>query len=585
MDDAKSHKAVAYGAAALSVMALLFVWRAPVDYVYSSASRYLEPAAAERVVGSNGNSFIDAPGVQTPQTYLARVDIEKFHDADRRTVGAKIQSARLLGLVDASSGSPIATPDVTEEDRSTSLVGQHVLASVNAEIADKIDEGEAHTVQLVLVPSEKGAVFAIDRLVEDGQGGVVGAAAVSARVESLSAYASPPGSKVIVYGRDFGADMGDSSVMCSGVRAEVIAWSDTAVAFRVPAAAVKPGYVGVVVNGVTSNGLYFVPYVAPRVTAITPANGSAGVLVTLTGTDFGAQQGDGWVTFGGTAAQVVSWGDTEIEVRVPQGISPGYAGVVRHGLSSNGIYFAPYGHPRVESVSRTRVLAGEVVTLAGRDFGVAGEVVLAGQRIKADTWSNTQVTFTVPADSPSGYVGVRRNSALTSNGIYVTVAPRLRTISSWWGVPGGQLTVTGEGFGATQGTKKVVIGGVAADVVSWSDTQVVATIPDTGSGYVGVGTSSAMSNGIYFVVVKPARIETVDAKTVRPGQLITIAGSDFGEQKATSRVTIAGACTCTPETWTDTVITARVPDNVQTGYVGVIKQGVASNGVWVQAVP
>ena len=580
MTQERNHRRIAYASAVIAVMAVLWIWKAPVHYV---AAAFSTLEADAEVASPISTHFVDVPGLVAPQAYLAQIDAEGWRDSDRQILDAKIQNAELLGMVDASNGEPVSEPDATDNDRSVSLIGQRVIAAVDEDAAADIREGESNTVHLVMVPSEQGATFAIDKVVE---GTVrVEPTATLRRVESLSAYSSPIGSKVVLHGYGFGPEMLDSSVVVCGVEAEVVTWSDTAVAFYVPSGASKPGYVGVVVDGVTSNGVYFVPYVSPRLTSITPSSGSAGSIVEIVGTGFGATQGDGWVSFGGTAAQVVSWSDTSISVRVPQGVTAGYAGVVRHGLTSNGKYFAPYGHPRVTAVSRTRVLSGELVTLNGTDFGTGGEVVLGGMRITPDTWSNTTVTFVVPEEAPSGYVGVRRDGTLTSNGIYMTVAPRLYSISSWWGQPGGQLTVTGEGFGDVPDGKFVQIGSGQGEVVSWSDSEIVVTIPaDASSGYVGVGTTKAMSNGKYFVVVHKASITAVDATTVSPGQQITVVGANFGAPHAKSFLTISGK-SCEIVSWSDSEIVATVCDGVSSGYVGVVKQGVASNGIFVQAVP
>jgi hypothetical protein len=44
------------------------------------------------------------------------------------------------------------------------------------------------------------------------------------------------------------------------------------------------------------------------------------------------------------------------------------------------------------------------------------------------------------------------------------------------GAPGTQVTIMGTGFGATQGTSLVWLGTTKATVVTWSNTQIVATV-------------------------------------------------------------------------------------------------------------
>ena len=56
---------------------------------------------------------------------------------------------------------------------------------------------------------------------------------------------------------------------------------------------------------------------APGTIVILPATGAVHTIAGLIGEGFGATQGDGTVTFDGTAAPIVTWADTGIVVRVP----------------------------------------------------------------------------------------------------------------------------------------------------------------------------------------------------------------------------------------------------------------------------
>ena len=45
------------------------------------------------------------------------------------------------------------------------------------------------------------------------------------------------------------------------------------------------------------------------------------------------------------------------------------------------------------------------------------------------------------------------------------------------GVVNSRITIVGTGFGTTQGTSHVTLDGVAAPILSWSDTSIVARVP------------------------------------------------------------------------------------------------------------
>lgn len=398
-------------------------------------------------------------------------------------------------------------------------------------------------------------------------------------ITSLSVYNGPPDTLVTIYGTGFGAQKQSSIVWFNGVRAHFSSWTDTAVSFRVPAG-VGAGYVGIQNDGGMSNGKYFIPFAAPTLISATPLVQARGRDVTITGSLFGATQGTGWVSFGGAPGTVKLWSDTLIVATVPAAANSGYLGVVQNGLTSNGVLFTPYWQPRVTSLSANYTLVGNTVTINGTDFGsTPDKVVLNGVRFNAATWTDTRVTFTVPAGTGSGYVGIVRGDRV-SNGIYLWVAPKVTSLSSWWAAPGTRVTVTGQGFGSTAGRYVLIFGGNTVTADSWSDTSVTFTVPLTApSGYVGFTDSqrAATSNGIWLLVVKPAVISAVTPASVSSGATITVTGTDFGATQSSSSVRFNGA-NLAVLSWSDTQIVAVAPAGPAYGYIGVWKSGVASNG-------
>ena len=66
----------------------------------------------------------------------------------------------------------------------------------------------------------------------------------------------------------------------------------------------------------------------PRLTALSPARGRAGDVVTLTGQLFRKHRGTGEVKFGGVpVTSYLSWSNRAIKVRVPQGTRKGTVNV------------------------------------------------------------------------------------------------------------------------------------------------------------------------------------------------------------------------------------------------------------------
>jgi hypothetical protein len=305
--------------------------------------------------------------------------------------------------------------------------------------------------------------------------------------------------------------------------------------------------------------------------------------VVITRSGFGSPQGEGSAIFSGVAADIVSWSDTSVTAVVPSGASAGYAGIVQNGVVSNGKYFVPHGLPGIDSVSSDYALVGDTITVTGSDFGsMPGMLTVGGVAVTPSNWSDTEVVFDVPENVESGYVGVTRDG-MTSNGRWLTVAPLVTGLSSWWAAPGSDVTISGQGFGDVQGDNWACLNGASLPVVSWSDTEIVVTVPqDAATGLVGVVRAPwATSNGRELVVTTPATIDSLDRSYVLPGEQVTISGSDFGELVATSEVRI-GDLVCDVLSWTDTEIVVTAPADVVDGYVGVYKWGLSSNGKWLR---
>jgi hypothetical protein len=159
-----------------------------------------------------------------------------------------------------------------------------------------------------------------------------------------------------------------------------------------------------------------------------------------------------------------------------------------------------------------------------------------------------------------------------------TVADIVSAISPTTGPAGTVVTITGLGFGGTQGTNSVTIGGISAVVTQWSNSQIQAQIPNgPGPGPQGVVVTVGGQPGIgaFTFTVTPAIIGITPSSGL-PGNLVNIAGTNFGT--TTGTVTFNGI-SATITNWTNTSIQTSVPTGATTGNVVVTAAGVASNGV------
>jgi hypothetical protein len=91
----------------------------------------------------------------------------------------------------------------------------------------------------------------------------------------------------------------------------------------------------------TSSGSYTLTIntAAPSITDLTPSSGAVGDTVVIAGSNFGASQSKSIVTFNGTDATTIGWGDTSVSVMVPTGATSGKVVVTVNGAASNGVAF------------------------------------------------------------------------------------------------------------------------------------------------------------------------------------------------------------------------------------------------------
>src|SRR5438270_213836 len=84
-------------------------------------------------------------------------------------------------------------------------------------------------------------------------------------------------------------------------------------------------------------------------------------------------------------------------------------------------------------------------------------------------------------------------------------APVISNVSANANTTGTPVTVAGSGFGGTQGTSTIKFFGVAAQVNSWSDTSIIATLPSVANGQatVVVTVGGVASNTVLFAVLNP----------------------------------------------------------------------------------
>ena len=166
-------------------------------------------------------------------------------------------------------------------------------------------------------------------------------------------------------------------------------------------------------------------------------------------------------------------------------------------------------------------------------------------------------------------------------------APQIADVSPRRVQYGQTTTITGQGFGDTKGTGKVVFFADKepsdSDYLAWSDVQIQVRVP-TGvrTGMVQVITGGG-SDSAQVVVTSPY-IEAITNHTrtdarAKTDDLIQIDGDNFGLSRGISSAWIDSVAVSSFETWSDQTIRFRVPLNAPSGDVTVVTTEGTSNAV------
>jgi hypothetical protein len=294
----------------------------------------------------------------------------------------------------------------------------------------------------------------------------------------------------------------------------------------------------------------------------------------------------------------------EFTLTLPTTIPPGLYNLTAVGTNASGdVESAPLAID-VEPQFYPASISAQPSTLTLNSVGDQFPVRIVGNfndGSTLDVTHSTRVTYTsnntqVATVSSSGMitaVGPGRTAIIVQSGqsagggMLITVprqpsaaaSPSIISVSPASGIPGAtQVTFTGSGFGAAQGSGFAQLGTQNGTIISWSDSQIVATVPNwSRSGVASVNQNGLYSNTVPFSISSPF-IEGISPLVVIPGTQITITGSGFGALQGGGYVQF-GAWNGTVNTWSDSQLVATVPSVSQSGVVKVYQGNLSSNSV------
>lgn len=311
-----------------------------------------------------------------------------------------------------------------------------------------------------------------------------------------------------------------------------VSWGPTQIVVTVPYGAAD-GVVGVTIAGATVYSSQSIAYIEPAISSLSP--GEDWVQhndVVISGSEFGPAPGSGgtssYVYFGTTAAEsadITSWTETEIRVKVPAAAS-GMTVNVKVSVASNDSNTQSFVIlPHIDSLSASSGNTGASVTINGTNFGSTqgtGTVAVNGVSATVGSWNNTAIAITIPANAVDGSVAVTRSDTKVTNGVGFDVIPTISSITPLRRKVGEALTINGSGFGAARGTSTLHFNGGAVDAVtysSWAAGQIVVVVPSGATSgtvtvnivdnSVGSNQDSATSASSLAVVLPPPDITDI----------------------------------------------------------------------------
>ncbi|PYU73062.1 MAG: hypothetical protein DMG49_06730, partial [Acidobacteria bacterium] len=337
---------------------------------------------------------------------------------------------------------------------------------------------------------------------------------------------------------------------------------------------------------------------APLITSVSAATGSVGSQVVISGTGFGAAQGNSLVMLNGAAVTVNSWSNASLTVTLSSGSSSGpLAVLVAPSMNaSNPIPFTvtaqplptPWLNQDVGQVGTTgsATFANGVFTVKGTGqqiYGTADSFNFAYQPLSGDGSIVARVASISPATATPGVL--IRNSLDPSDMSAFAAYYQSTAYLNYRTTTGGSSSQASAPAGTLPSWLKLTRGDstlsafTSSDGVNWAPIGTTLTINMGQNVYVGLavysGNTSVLATATFDNVsvnsaAAPAPlISSVSATTGSVGSQVVISGTGFGAAQSNSLVMLNGAAV-TVNSWSNTSVTITLPSGASSGPLAVL---------------
>lgn len=247
---------------------------------------------------------------------------------------------------------------------------------------------------------------------------------------------------------------------------------------------------------------------------------------------------------------------------------------------------------------------GTTVTISGEGFGdfrntQENRVEFQGSPALIQSWEPDFILVKVPLQARSGPVLVINGSAKREAGIFSVKNVRITSLEPSQAEAGSLLTVVGEHFGNTAGSRdpntmfgvnQVLINGIRAEVRRWRPTKIEVLIPanaKTGDVEVRLASSDPLPDGsccapVEYAVSNRVPLTVIPSISFDPhggpiGSKVVLSGQDFGQNRPQDGRILFGGKPAVIAQWSDRTIVVHVPLNAQSGPLTLHREGEERN--------
>lgn len=334
---------------------------------------------------------------------------------------------------------------------------------------------------------------------------------------------------------------------------------------------------------------------SPVITAVAPAQGRFGTLVTLTGRKFSSSPASNHVAFNGIAAPVQQATSTTLTVRVPAGATTGPLTLATADGATRRPSFTVFQPPTLTSVTPGEGRPGAVVTLAGTHFAAVATqdtVTFNGVPAFVRQATTTSLQVEVPPGATLGTISIRTlgGQVASAQPFMVWYPPTLVSATPGHVRTGATVALAGTNFAAALARNTVTFGGgQVGQVLQASPTSLVVRVPPAAqTGPVQVQTPGGQTTTPTNLLIIPAPLITSFSPTRGPvGTAVTLTGRNFGEEGLNDTILFGGLAARVLRT-TATSAEVVVPRGASTGVVtaaGAGGRGQSSDAFNVSALP